>query len=146
MTTESGHPFNVAPERLRLTQGNVPVTALGHWDLLRLGGKSSPLLALQLHLQQHLVSHPRTYPAQRQTSQQWDAGWNTAAVCRGKWNLVKLFPIPFCATKCLQIQCFQKVFRPLDFFHILLLYILILKLIKLKYSVSYTQYFLHFTR
>ena len=31
---ESGHPFNVPSERWHPTQGNVPFTALGHWDLI----------------------------------------------------------------------------------------------------------------
>ena len=49
-----------------------------------------------------------------------------------------------CAEKfpnALYIQCVLKVFRPLDFFHILLLYSLILKLIKSFFPSSiYTQY------
>ena len=41
----------------------------------------------------------------------------------------------------LHIQCLRKVFRPLNFFHILLRYRLILKLIKSFFSPSiYTQY------
>ena len=40
------------------------------------------------------------------------------------------------------LQCLRKVFRSLDFFHILLLYRLLLKLIQLLFSPSsiYTQY------
>ena len=48
-----------------------------------------------------------------------------AASCNMKWNM--------------KIQCIQKVFRPLHFFHILLCCILILKLFKCRFSSIYTQ-------
>ena len=42
---------------------------------------------------------------------------------------------------CFTINCIRKVFRPLDFFHILLLYSLILKFIKLFFLHQSTHIF-----
>ena len=43
----------------------------------------------------------------------------------------------------IQIQCFRKVFKPLDFFNILLRYSLILKWIKCMFFIIYLHAVLH---